>query len=127
LNLIKKAFQVLRCLFPSKLPIGAAQFDTWAKSIFTTYNLEDKPGNRHALASLIMHLGPVTAYKPKKYFSHAIMKSLANEIAFETIQALRKDEEAYIKKHMEQPAHPVPENPADQIDSVLCSNEQALA
>lgn len=117
---------MLRCLFPSKLPVGDAQFDTWAKSIFSIYRLDDKPGNRHALASLIMHLGPVTAYKPKRYFSFAIMKSLANETAFETIQRLRKDEEAYINKHMNgQAQHPTPAAPEDQLDTdLICSTEQ---
>jgi hypothetical protein len=100
LKSLKTALQVTRCLFPSKLPIGTAQFDTWAKSIFQTYNLEDKPGNRHALGSLIMHLGPVTAHKSKRYFYLAITKSLANETAFETMQSLRKEEEAYLAKHM---------------------------
>lgn len=126
MNFIKTTLQVLRCLFPSKLPVGAAHFDTWAKSIFSIYKLEDKPGNRHALASLIMHLGPTTAYKPKRYFSFAVMKSLANETAFETMQSLRKEEDAYINKHINGSALTEQAPTTITDDDVICTTEQAI-
>ena len=100
---MSKFQQILSRLFaflPTRLPVGDVQFQAWASSIFWIYGLEDKPSNRHALASLIMHLGPTTAYKPKRYFSFAVMKSLSNETAFETIQRLREEAKAYIAKHM---------------------------
>ncbi len=109
-------------LFPSKLPTNSQQFKQWSNDIFKIYDLENRPNNSHALASLIMHLGPTTMHKSKKYFSLAIMKSMANEAAFETIQALRKEEEAYINKHMN--GHPVPAELEEQLDMGLAETSQ---
>lgn len=100
MNYIARLFKVFRCLIPSKLPIGKDVFNTWAEDIFSTFGLRDSPSNRQTLATLVMHLGPTVAYKPKIYFALASLKSMANETAFETIQSLRKEEQAYIDKHM---------------------------
>ena len=104
MNTTKRILNVIICLFPSAIPVGATQFDHWARSIFYAFGLNDTPNARHSLASLIMHLGPVTAFKSKFYFYLSVKKSMANETAFETIQSLKKEEAAYIAKHMAEAA-----------------------
>lgn len=86
-------------LFPTLLPHkGLLDFDTFCNDIFYTYDLPDNPSYRNAIATMIMHLGPTVAYKSKFYFAIAVKKAMANQIAYEKIQQLKKDEAEYIKK-----------------------------
>lgn len=94
---MKKLGRFLLGFIPSRLPVGMQEFDTFCISIFTTYDLPDLPSYRHAIASLIMHLGPTTAYKPKFYFALSVQKAMSNQIAFENIQLLKTQEREYEK------------------------------
>lgn len=93
---MKKQFHKVLGLFPSKLPTGVAEFDSWSSSIFDTYGLPNLPSYRQAVASMIMHLGPTVDKKAKFFFAKAVRKAQANQIAYEEIQKLKKAEAEYI-------------------------------
>lgn len=78
--------------FPSKLPVGMDELDSFTSDILSTYHLPDKPSYRHAVANMIMHLGPTISHAPKSYFAKSIIKAMANQVAFEKIQQISKEE-----------------------------------
>ncbi len=73
----------IAALVPSKLPTGVLEFDTWSESFFKTYDLptQDKDSVKYALATMIMHSGPTTAYKSKLYFYLALSAGAAKQVA----------------------------------------------
>lgn len=79
---------------PSKLPIGMTEHDQFATDLFATYDIPDKRSYRHAVATMIMHLGPQVTKVPKMYFVDSIRKAMANQIAFEKIQLIKEEEKA---------------------------------
>jgi hypothetical protein len=88
---IKKLLANLRGYFPSKLPTsGGTEFDQFTTSIFEAYDIPNLPSYQHAIASMILHLGPQTLSKPKRYFELSIKKAMANEIAFQKIQEIKQ-------------------------------------
>lgn len=70
-------------LFPSALPQGAQEFDSWADSIASTYKLptNDSDSIKFTLSTIIMHLGPQTAYKAKYYFVTVLRAAAAKQVA----------------------------------------------
>lgn len=97
LQTLKKSFHIIKGFFPSALPTGLRALDEFSTSIFETYDLPDLPSYRHAIASMIMHLSPTTAYKPKRFFALSVKKAMSNQIAYEKIQSLKKQEDEYIQ------------------------------
>ena len=91
---VRKLWRRIRNHFPSKLPTkGSKEFDEWSEDLFRSFDLPDNPSYRHAVASMILHLGPQTTSKAKSYFAISIRKAMANQIAFEKIQEYKKAEE----------------------------------
>lgn len=114
---MKQLLNKLKGMFPSKLPTGTADFDSWAVSIFTTYNLPDMPSYRNAIASMIMHLGPTTDKKPLLFFAKAVRKAQANQIAYEEIQKLKQAENDYIAATLAKPTETV-DNGTNHVESI---------
>lgn len=75
---------------PVKLPIGMTAFDTFAEDILKRYNLPDKNDYRNAIATMILHMGPQKNFQSPRYFAKAILKSMANQIAYEKIQQFKE-------------------------------------
>ena len=89
---LKKALYLFTSLFPTKLPTGTTQFDQFYKKIIDTYDLPDLPSYKNAVATMIMHLDPLTTSKSRVYFGRSIKKSMANQVAYEVIQQIRETE-----------------------------------
>lgn len=85
--------------FPTALPKGAEEFDEFAQSILSTYNIPDFPSYRRAIASMIMHLGPTMSHAPKSFFAKSIKKAMANEVAFNKIQQFKREEQELLDKN----------------------------
>lgn len=85
-------------LIPTRLPQGLTQFEVWANGIITTYNLPSNDSVRFSLATMVMHLGPTTAFKPKFYFALSIWKASANQVVYQVIQDLKAKQDAEKKK-----------------------------
>lgn len=88
---LKKLARQVRYALPSRLPQGVSEFDTWADSIINTYDLptSDRDSILFALSTMIMHLGPSDAYKPKLYFAIAIRAGAAKQVASSHFQAIK--------------------------------------
>lgn len=80
---IKKLGRQFLGLFPTAIPTGTAEFEVWAESIMSTYYMptQDKDSIKWALATMIMHQGPTTAFKPKVFFALALRAGAAKQIA----------------------------------------------
>lgn len=91
---VLKTLKFVRGFFPKRLPTGLKDFDAFAAMIFDVYNLPALPSYKHAVASMIMHLGPTTAYKAPWFFAISVKKAMANQTAFEIIQQIKEAEKA---------------------------------
>ena len=75
------------------LPITGEEFDKFADEILALGQLPDNPSYRHAIASCIMHLDPVTDRKERSYFAKAIRKSISNQVAYNKMKQLEKEDQ----------------------------------
>lgn len=89
---VMKLIKQLRGYFPVELPVGMTALDNFMTEIFETYDLPDMPSYRHAVASMIMHLGPQTHTCAPMHFVKTIKKAMANQVAYEKIQAIKEEE-----------------------------------
>jgi hypothetical protein len=77
--------------FPQRLPDGMTAFKNWGEDILEIYGLPNEADYMHALATMIMHLGPTIHRKPPFYFFRSIKKTQANQIAYAVIQAIKEE------------------------------------
>ena len=94
---IKKLWARTRALFPSKLPVGLTEFNTWSDSIIELYNAPNNDSVKFSLAVMVLHLPPTTAYKSKEYFGRSLTKGAANEVASYVMQDLKTKQQEAIK------------------------------
>lgn len=95
---IKKLALRLYAFVPTRLPIGLTEFNEWASSVLSLYDFPDNDSTRWALASMVIHLGPTDAYKPKRYFGLSIRAGAAKQVAGTVFQELKlKDQAARAK------------------------------
>jgi len=93
---VKRILKQIAGLLPSALPNGVAAFEAWASDIEQTYQLPtaDKDSIRFALASVVMHLGPQTAYKSKLYFALTLKAGAAKQVAGQTFHDIKERQKA---------------------------------
>ena len=78
---VKRYFGLFLAWFPSRLPIGDAQWEVWFNSITDLYELPKNDSIRFALGASIMHLPPQAYYKPKRYFGMTLLKGASQQQA----------------------------------------------
>lgn len=105
---VKRVGRQILGLFPTPLPTGVSHFAVWADSIVSTYDLptNDQDSIRYAFATMIMHLGPQTARKPKYYFVLAVRAACAKQVAGATFQEIKARQVEATKKATEAPSGP---------------------
>lgn len=93
---LKRLCRQALAAFPSPIPTGMAEFDAWVDSITNTFTLptQEKDTIRFAFATMIMHLGPTAAYKPKLYFVLALKAGAAKQIASAAFQEIKQKQQA---------------------------------
>lgn len=74
------------------LPITIDELDKMSDEIFKLAELPDQPSYRHAIASAIMHLDPITDRKELAFFAKAIRKAISNQVAFNKMKQLEKED-----------------------------------
>lgn len=88
--------KLIRNFFPSSLPIGMTEFETWAEDIISTYDFtrstELNRSYRWILASAMTTLGVTAAYKSKFYFFLVIQAASAKEIAGGTMYNIKQEQ-----------------------------------
>lgn len=89
-------YRQLQGIFPSPIPTGMTEFNAWVDSLIAIYTLPtaDRDSIVFAVASMIMHLGPTTAYKPKLYFVLALRSGAAKQIAHGAFSEIKMRQQA---------------------------------
>jgi hypothetical protein len=94
---------------PRPLPIGRYQFDEWSGRIMSgvalqVANLDTQDtaeqlqnGQKFALCSMLMHLGPTESHKPDAYFIHQLRKSMVNQTAHQIATEIKEADKAFRK------------------------------
>lgn len=111
---VKKSIKKLLFLFPSRLPVGMTEFDTWAASIIEAYDMPNNDSIKFALASMIPYVSSESkieinllviklnisscAYKSKHFFGQALQKSASNQVAGGIMQELKQKQAEMIAK-----------------------------
>lgn len=121
-TIFNKMYQKLAQCFPTKLPITQDQLNSLINDVLSVNGLPNDPTYHHAIASAVMHLGPITHSKSKRYFAKSVRKSIANQVAFEKIQFLREEEkkqraQSEVTPQEELLIGPDPKSPQDQVVS----------
>lgn len=95
INKLKHFFNRIRAFFPTPLPQGLAEFETWSESVI---NLAGAPNNdsvKFALAVQVLHLDSTISHKPKEFFIRSLRKAMSNQIVSQVINDLKaKQQEA---------------------------------
>lgn len=81
--------------FPTQLPVGTAQFDTFANDIIALAgNYADTDSMRFAIASMLIHAPHDKGSLSKHYFVVRLRKSAANQIASQVFQEIKTKQDA---------------------------------
>lgn len=99
---LQKMIKKVIGMFPHKLPTGVKEFEVFIDKILTTYDLPHNASYKRAVATMIMHEGPLVTKKSLKHFADSIKKSMANQIAYEIIQRIKEEEQK--QKELEEAA-----------------------
>lgn len=87
-----------------------AEFDEWAQSIITTYDIPNNDSMVFALATTILHLNASSAYKPKFHFYLLLRKSMSNQVAAGVMQDLKQKQAEKMKAEEEAKANAIQVN-----------------
>lgn len=89
-------FKVIRAFFPSAVPNGVDAFDSWARSFFEIYPMptQDVTSVKYTLATIIMHMGPQTAFKSKFYFYLTLKAGAAKQVAGAIFYQIKQEQKA---------------------------------
>lgn len=90
---IKSLVAHLLAYVPTRLPIGMAEFDTWAKSVISLTKLPDNDSTRFALASTVPHQKAEKFLSPKIKYAWLLEKSAANQVAFGVMTELKEKQQ----------------------------------
>lgn len=101
---LRKILELVLSYVPTKLPVGMAAHDEWAKSIISMTSVPDNDSTRFALASMVMHLSPTSSKKAAQYFIRALDKGAANEVAHAVLMKLKDKQDAARKAEQESKA-----------------------
>lgn len=121
LNNIKKYLLSLLTYIPTRLPQGMAEFDVFVDSMikiadFPTDSVDDI---KFVVATLVMHLGPTAAYKPKRYFILAVKAGAAKQVASGVFQEIKYKQQAAAKAAQEKQQAEATANAAQVANEVL--------
>lgn len=80
--------------FPTKLPVGASEFETWSDSIIElSGEYADIDSMKFAIASILIHADSKYGALPKRYFVDRLRKSAANQIASQVFQNIKQKQQ----------------------------------
>ncbi len=112
---VVRSFRKLLAFFPTRLPIGLAQFEVWFQDITYLYGLPQNDSVRFALGTMIMHSSPTNKpgvvdavvnsgasyYKSKRYFGLTALKGAANQTAHQVMSDCKARQDDANKKSAE--------------------------
>jgi hypothetical protein len=105
LQKIKKLIMQIRGAFPSPLPQGVTEFNTWSQSIIETYAPPmDERSVKFSLCALLMRLGQTESHKSKLYFAKCIHKGAASQVAAYVMEEIKAEQKAEYDKQVAEAA-----------------------
>lgn len=93
-NTIKRGYNWILSWVPSMLPNTEATWTPWADSVLALGDWPSNPSTNQALAVMIMHLGPTTVRKAKRFFYLSMRKSSSNQLAYSIVELARTEHKA---------------------------------
>ena len=95
LNYLRIKLNQFLGLFPSKLPVGKTEFETWSNSIIKTYKVPmDDRSAKFGLCAMIMRLNPTEAYKSKAFFALCLSKGASAQVASYVMEDIKNQQKA---------------------------------
>lgn len=85
-------------LLPTAIPQGVSEFNAWADSIINTYTINaDSDSIKFALATMILHSGPTSAFKPKFTYFLMLRAGMAKQVAGAVFQDIKTKQQERLK------------------------------
>ncbi len=94
LKTIRRIFNLVKSFIPTRVPIGTAEFESFAKDIIELSGAPDNDSTRWALGFMVIHGASDQAYKPKRYFVKCLIKTMSNQICSQVVNDLKAKQEA---------------------------------
>lgn len=98
---MRRLLNKLLSYFPTRLPVGRAEFDIWADSIIELSGaFADKTSMLFAISSILIHADAKHGSLPKNYFVRRLIKSAANQVAsqvFQDVKVKQAEEQAKLQ------------------------------
>jgi hypothetical protein len=87
---IKQLVENVLSYLPSRLPQTDAQLDAFIRTTLALGAFPDNDSLRQAIATQIMHLGPLTTFKSKRYFVRMVQSAISKQTAYNLIADIRE-------------------------------------
>lgn len=97
----------LLSLLPTLLPTTPKDLETFCSDIIQLGAWPANDSFRHAIATMILHLGPETIRKPKYYFYKAVFSSITKQNAYQLQQDLKRKEKSKDGQQVQEVTRPV--------------------
>lgn len=97
LSKLKLLWKKFLYLFPSPLPVGMAEFESWANDILDTYGWPRNDSFMFALAAMVINQGAAKAYRSKYYFNLVVHAAASKEVAGAVFYSMKVKQQAAIK------------------------------
>ena len=85
---------MLKSFIPTPLPQSDAGFADFARDVLGLAGLPVNDSFVNALATQVLHLGPTTAIKSKRYFVLGLRAAVAKQCAYNSCEDIRQREKA---------------------------------
>lgn len=92
-KLIIKWFNKVKGFFPTSLPQGMTEFNSWSQVIIDTYAppMNDR-SVKFTLSALLMRLGQDEAYKPNRYFAKCLHSGAAKQVGAYVMEEIKEEQ-----------------------------------
>lgn len=74
------------------IPLGLTDFNAFSADVLRIYEIPDMPSYRHAIATMVMHMGEAQVKIRKRDVALRLKKAMANQIAYAVIEQIRNEE-----------------------------------
>lgn len=103
INKLKVLFQLWRGYFPSPLPQGRSEFESWSQSIIDIYKPSaDDLSIKFALATMLLHLEPSQSDVPKRYFAKRLRKAAAAQVGATLLHEIKENQRIDLEKRQKE-------------------------
>ena len=120
----------IRSFFPSRLPVGLAEFHKWADDIcILTGPIASERDMKFVLSSILIHADVKFGSLPKRYFVTRIIKSAANQVASQVFQDIKMAQAAEVEaaKKLEVAAQTLKAEAQAEVSSIVNKVEDLFA